>query len=173
MTSPARASDKCQREKRKTVNGDDLIWAMTTLGFDDYIEVRRGSDSAGVVLGACCPASPMEPMAVAGHVRSSCGLQIATPASAAAQPGSPPPALPPPALPPSRSRRTWPSSGKQRRRRWQPPTRPSSRTMTHSRAARLPGCWSRPAPCARSCIVAGARFDFVPHAGSFLAAAAS
>ncbi|PRW57251.1 Nuclear transcription factor Y subunit B-3 [Chlorella sorokiniana] len=32
------ASDKCQREKRKTVNGDDLIWAMTTLGFDDYIE---------------------------------------------------------------------------------------------------------------------------------------
>lgn len=32
------ASDKCQREKRKTVNGDDLIWAMTTLGFDEYIE---------------------------------------------------------------------------------------------------------------------------------------
>lgn len=33
-----RASDKCQRERRKTVNGDDLLWAMTTLGFDDYIE---------------------------------------------------------------------------------------------------------------------------------------
>lgn len=32
------ASDKCQREKRKTVNGDDLIWAMTTLGFEDYVE---------------------------------------------------------------------------------------------------------------------------------------
>jgi nuclear transcription Y subunit beta len=32
------ASDKCQREKRKTVNGDDLIWAMTTLGFEDYAE---------------------------------------------------------------------------------------------------------------------------------------
>ncbi|KAJ8760186.1 hypothetical protein K2173_011042 [Erythroxylum novogranatense] len=32
------ASDKCQREKRKTVNGDDLLWAMTTLGFEDYIE---------------------------------------------------------------------------------------------------------------------------------------
>ncbi|KAG6384176.1 hypothetical protein SASPL_156025 [Salvia splendens] len=31
------ASDKCQREKRKTVNGDDLLWAMTTLGFDDYV----------------------------------------------------------------------------------------------------------------------------------------
>lgn len=32
------ASDKCQREKRKTVNGDDLLWAMGTLGFEDYIE---------------------------------------------------------------------------------------------------------------------------------------
>ncbi len=33
-----RASDKCQREKRKTINGDDLLWAMTTLGFEDYVE---------------------------------------------------------------------------------------------------------------------------------------
>lgn len=32
------ASDKCQREKRKTINGDDLLWAMTTLGFEDYVE---------------------------------------------------------------------------------------------------------------------------------------
>ncbi|KAE8717972.1 Nuclear transcription factor Y subunit B-8 [Hibiscus syriacus] len=32
------ASDKCQKEKRKTINGDDLLWAMTTLGFEDYIE---------------------------------------------------------------------------------------------------------------------------------------
>ncbi|CAI0428818.1 unnamed protein product [Linum tenue] len=31
------ASDKCQREKRKTVNGDDLLWAMTTLGFESYV----------------------------------------------------------------------------------------------------------------------------------------
>ncbi|PSC72273.1 hypothetical protein C2E20_4572 [Micractinium conductrix] len=31
------ASDKCQRERRKTVNGDDLLWAMETLGFDDYV----------------------------------------------------------------------------------------------------------------------------------------
>ncbi|KAI3820466.1 hypothetical protein L1987_08014 [Smallanthus sonchifolius] len=31
-------SDKCQREKRKTINGDDLLWAMTTLGFEDYVE---------------------------------------------------------------------------------------------------------------------------------------
>jgi hypothetical protein len=32
------ASDKCQRERRKTVNGDDLLWAMGTLGFEEYVE---------------------------------------------------------------------------------------------------------------------------------------
>ncbi|KAK6126038.1 hypothetical protein DH2020_040152 [Rehmannia glutinosa] len=32
------ASDKCKREKRKTINGDDLLWAMATLGFEDYID---------------------------------------------------------------------------------------------------------------------------------------
>ncbi|GMH26409.1 hypothetical protein Nepgr_028252 [Nepenthes gracilis] len=32
------ASDKCHREKRKTINGDDLLWAMATLGFEEYIE---------------------------------------------------------------------------------------------------------------------------------------
>ncbi|KAF7804830.1 nuclear transcription factor Y subunit B-5 [Senna tora] len=30
------ASDKCHKEKRKTVNGDDICWALATLGFDDY-----------------------------------------------------------------------------------------------------------------------------------------
>ncbi|KAL7171975.1 hypothetical protein ACSBR2_031631 [Camellia fascicularis] len=30
------ASDKCQKEKRKTINGDDLLCAMATLGFEDY-----------------------------------------------------------------------------------------------------------------------------------------
>ena len=33
-----RASDKCQKEKRKTINGDDLLWAMATLGFEEYID---------------------------------------------------------------------------------------------------------------------------------------
>ncbi|XBI41239.1 hypothetical protein VPH35_125719 [Triticum aestivum] len=32
------ASDKCQREKCKTINIDDLLWAMATLGFQEYIE---------------------------------------------------------------------------------------------------------------------------------------
>lgn len=32
------ASDKCHKEKRKTVNGDDICWALSTLGFDDYAD---------------------------------------------------------------------------------------------------------------------------------------
>ncbi|KAE8814234.1 hypothetical protein D1007_08286 [Hordeum vulgare] len=32
------ASDKCMKEKRKTINGDDLIWSMGTLGFEDYVQ---------------------------------------------------------------------------------------------------------------------------------------
>ncbi|XP_075656165.1 nuclear transcription factor Y subunit B-5-like [Castanea sativa] len=30
------ASDKCRKERRKTVNGDDVCWALEALGFDDY-----------------------------------------------------------------------------------------------------------------------------------------
>ncbi|KAM0025694.1 putative transcription factor Hap3/NF-YB family [Helianthus debilis subsp. tardiflorus] len=29
------ASEKCRRDNRKTVNGDDLCWALASLGFDD------------------------------------------------------------------------------------------------------------------------------------------
>ncbi|KAK4476700.1 hypothetical protein RD792_015860 [Penstemon davidsonii] len=32
------ASDKCHKENRKTVNGDDICWALTSLGFDNYSE---------------------------------------------------------------------------------------------------------------------------------------
>ncbi|KAA8549186.1 hypothetical protein F0562_000870 [Nyssa sinensis] len=32
------ASDKCHKEKRKTVNGGDICWALGTLGFDDYAD---------------------------------------------------------------------------------------------------------------------------------------
>ncbi|XP_060182088.1 nuclear transcription factor Y subunit B-5-like [Lycium barbarum] len=31
------ASVKCHKEKRKTLNGDDICWAMGSLGFDDYV----------------------------------------------------------------------------------------------------------------------------------------
>ena len=33
-----RASDKCIAEKRKTITGDDILFAMATLGFDNYVE---------------------------------------------------------------------------------------------------------------------------------------
>lgn len=32
------ASDRCHAEKRKTINGEDILYAMTTLGFDNYVE---------------------------------------------------------------------------------------------------------------------------------------
>ncbi|XP_014664429.1 PREDICTED: nuclear transcription factor Y subunit beta-like isoform X2 [Priapulus caudatus] len=32
------ASDRCQQEKRKTINGEDILFAMSTLGFDSYVE---------------------------------------------------------------------------------------------------------------------------------------
>ncbi|KAL7198915.1 hypothetical protein ACSBR2_021248 [Camellia fascicularis] len=35
------ASDKCHKEKRKTVNGDDICWALGRLGFDDYAKSMR------------------------------------------------------------------------------------------------------------------------------------
>ncbi|KAL8171725.1 hypothetical protein V2J09_023529 [Rumex salicifolius] len=33
------ASEKCHRENRKTLNGDDIIWALGSLGFDNHAEV--------------------------------------------------------------------------------------------------------------------------------------
>ena len=32
------ASDRCQAEKRNTINGEDILIAMSTLGFDNYVE---------------------------------------------------------------------------------------------------------------------------------------
>lgn len=32
------ASDRCHQEKRKTINGDDILFAMLALGFDHYSE---------------------------------------------------------------------------------------------------------------------------------------
>ncbi|CAI9769016.1 unnamed protein product [Fraxinus pennsylvanica] len=33
------ASDKCHKENRKTVNGEDICWALNSLGFDNFSEV--------------------------------------------------------------------------------------------------------------------------------------
>ncbi|KAI5786392.1 histone-fold-containing protein [Peziza echinospora] len=35
------ASEKCQHEKRKTVNGEDILFAMTSLGFENYAEALK------------------------------------------------------------------------------------------------------------------------------------
>lgn len=32
------ASDRCHMEKRKTINGEDILVAMSSLGFDNYVE---------------------------------------------------------------------------------------------------------------------------------------
>ncbi|XP_010518737.1 PREDICTED: nuclear transcription factor Y subunit B-6 isoform X2 [Tarenaya hassleriana] len=32
------ANERCQREQRKTITAEDVLWAMSKLGFDDYIE---------------------------------------------------------------------------------------------------------------------------------------
>lgn len=38
---PCIASEKCQQEKRKTVNGEDILFAMTSLGFENYAEALK------------------------------------------------------------------------------------------------------------------------------------
>ena len=38
---PLAASEKCQQEKRKTVNGEDILFAMTSLGFENYAEALK------------------------------------------------------------------------------------------------------------------------------------
>lgn len=36
-----KASEKCHQEKRKTVNGEDILFAMTSLGFENYAEALK------------------------------------------------------------------------------------------------------------------------------------
>ncbi|KAK4700341.1 nuclear transcription Y subunit beta, partial [Phenoliferia sp. Uapishka_3] len=35
------AAERCLMEKRKTINGEDILFAMTTLGFENYSEALR------------------------------------------------------------------------------------------------------------------------------------
>ncbi|KAK4541524.1 hypothetical protein LTR36_007970 [Oleoguttula mirabilis] len=35
------ASEKAQQEKRRTVNGDDILFALTSLGFENYSEALK------------------------------------------------------------------------------------------------------------------------------------
>ncbi|KAI9091847.1 histone-fold-containing protein [Phlyctochytrium arcticum] len=35
------ATDRCISEKRKTINGEDILWAMQSLGFDNYCQTMK------------------------------------------------------------------------------------------------------------------------------------
>ncbi|KDR76564.1 hypothetical protein GALMADRAFT_67248 [Galerina marginata CBS 339.88] len=35
------AAEKCQLEKRKTIGGEDILYAMGTLGFENYVETLK------------------------------------------------------------------------------------------------------------------------------------
>ncbi|PPQ72750.1 hypothetical protein CVT26_003030 [Gymnopilus dilepis] len=35
------AAEKCQLEKRKTIGGEDILYAMSSLGFDNYVETLK------------------------------------------------------------------------------------------------------------------------------------
>lgn len=37
----SQAADKCILEKRKTLNGEDILWSMFTLGFENYAETLK------------------------------------------------------------------------------------------------------------------------------------
>lgn len=39
--SSFRACDRCGAEKRKTINGEDVLYSLGALGFDNYMEVLR------------------------------------------------------------------------------------------------------------------------------------
>lgn len=73
------AAEKCANEKRKTITGDDIVWAMEQLGFDHYAQlmriylgrykvVMRTSESGGILgdemTGSPIPGSGTIPMNV-------------------------------------------------------------------------------------------------------------
>lgn len=75
------ASDKCQREKRKTINGDDLLWAMTTLGFEEYIEplkiyLQRFRDLEGQKSGISGEKDNNASVNMGGHVEDYHGMMM-------------------------------------------------------------------------------------------------
>jgi len=41
MPKSSEAADKVGTDKRKTINGEDILYAMTALGFDNYQEAGR------------------------------------------------------------------------------------------------------------------------------------
>ncbi|KAL8869249.1 MAG: hypothetical protein Q9174_004411 [Haloplaca sp. 1 TL-2023] len=63
------ASEKCQQEKRKTVNGEDILFAMTSLGFENYAEALKIYLSKYREVGFLPPCSPLALCLSTLHVR--------------------------------------------------------------------------------------------------------
>jgi len=82
------ASEKCQQEKRKTVNGEDILFAMTSLGFENYSEALKIYLARYREMGATRPSS---------QARNLPALQA--PLGAGPGPTLPPVPMPPPPRP--------------------------------------------------------------------------
>ncbi|XP_073136522.1 nuclear transcription factor Y subunit B-6-like [Henckelia pumila] len=66
------ANDRCQREQRKTITAEDVLWAMSKLGFDDYIEpltlyLHRYREFDGGERGSLRGEPPMVKIRAADH----------------------------------------------------------------------------------------------------------
>ncbi|KAL5769358.1 hypothetical protein ACOSP7_015900 [Xanthoceras sorbifolium] len=80
------ANERCQREQRKTITAEDVLWAMSKLGFDDYIEpltvylhrYREMEGERGSIRGEPLVKRPVEFRALAGAV----GVAAFAPAAA-------------------------------------------------------------------------------------------
>ncbi|GLJ43413.1 hypothetical protein SUGI_0902020 [Cryptomeria japonica] len=78
------ANDRCQREQRKTITAEDVLWAMNKLGFDDYVEPLTiylqkyreiEGDHRGSIRGEPLPRKEMNALALsAGFQMSHQGL---------------------------------------------------------------------------------------------------
>ena len=55
------------REKRKTINGDDLLWAIQTLAFDAYVEPLKRYLAKFREVSGCLP-PPQASLAPASRI---------------------------------------------------------------------------------------------------------
>lgn len=70
------ANERCRKENRKTITGEDLLWAVGRLGFDDYLDplktyLRRYRESEAVGLGKIEMVSRQR-----RHANRAAGMQI-------------------------------------------------------------------------------------------------
>ncbi|KAJ1259007.1 hypothetical protein BS78_10G120200 [Paspalum vaginatum] len=103
------ANERCHAERRKTVTAEDIVWAMSRLGFDDYVAplgtflqrmresegARRGPPGRGSRRG-----SPVPAVAPVHHGAQMCPAvrRIPLPAASQASAGRPVPRPPAPVV---------------------------------------------------------------------------